>query len=156
MKCLCPYLSPGGPTVLGPLRQDALLEAAGRAADLRGSGGVLGGRGGLCVGGSGWEDVLHVMQARGPAGLPTVGSLVAGLRRAVGGLGPRAGVLGRRGLPHTFGWSQGWWTGGPRPVLLPGGRRTHQNRFTLMNGIKATCTEIKCQLRTPSAERSRS
>lgn len=138
VTCLCPYLAPGGPTVLCPLRQDALLEAGGRAADLRGSGGVLGGRGRLCVGGSGWGDVLHLMQARGPADLPAVGSLVAGLRWDVGGLGPRAGVLGWRGFPHTFGWFHPR----PRPVLFPGGRKMHQNHFRLMNKRKATFKEI--------------
>lgn len=113
------FLSFDCPTELGPLRQDALLEAGWtlRSVGLKGSGGRLGDGGRLDVGGSGWDHMLSLMQTHGPADLPPVGSLVAGFTWDVSGFCPRAGVLSWGVFPRTFGRSHPC----PRPVLLPVG-----------------------------------
>lgn len=120
----CAYLSLGCSTVLGPLGQGALLEAGGaqRSAGLQGSGDGLGDGSGLYIGAGGRDDVLRLMQPCGPLGLPTVGSLVAGLTWDLGGLCPWAGVLSWGVSPRTFGRPHPR----PWPVLLPGGSHMHQ------------------------------
>lgn len=127
------YLSLGCSTVLGGLRQDALLEAGGAegAAGSRGSQVVLSDGRRLDVGGSRWGDELSLLPAHGPADLPAVGGLIAGLTWDVGGLRPWAGILSCGISPRTPGWLHP----SPWPVLLPGERETDQYAGAFIGGL---------------------
>lgn len=115
---ICACLSLGCSTVLGDLRQDALLGAGGA----QGGPGSRGSQALLSDGGGGRGDQFSLGSAHSPADFPAVGGLIAGLTRDVGGLRPWAGVLSREGSLCT----SGWFSPCPWPVLLPGDREMHQ------------------------------